>query len=169
RGIAHRQRVLPRQRADAVAEKRAGVGQVCLERVPCPLYPGEHLVGLVVDGLDRFRERRALSGRCAAGGPRAVLAVLRVAGVEAQGRSEEHTSELQSLRHLVCRLLLEKKKEKSKFDAPQDHPELLDYVAAHPFAQLERLYGTLLCRALALRSLPLIAMYEHDSDQPDEQ
>src|SRR5438045_6172130 len=25
------------------------------------------------------------------------------------GRSEEHTSELQSLRHLVCRLLLEKK------------------------------------------------------------
>src|SRR5258705_9242699 len=29
-----------------------------------------------------------------------------------QHRSEEHTSELQSLRHLVCRLLLEKKKKK---------------------------------------------------------
>src|SRR5438045_6483947 len=29
-------------------------------------------------------------------------------------RSEEHTSELQSLRHLVCRLLLEKKKQKTK-------------------------------------------------------
>src|SRR5205814_7702090 len=28
-------------------------------------------------------------------------------------RSEEHTSELQSLRHLVCRLLLEKKKPKT--------------------------------------------------------
>src|SRR5205814_10121767 len=28
----------------------------------------------------------------------------------AEPRSEEHTSELQSLRHLVCRLLLEKKK-----------------------------------------------------------
>src|SRR5947199_5690463 len=27
-----------------------------------------------------------------------------------KNRSEEHTSELQSLRHLVCRLLLEKKK-----------------------------------------------------------
>src|SRR5437899_8246707 len=27
-----------------------------------------------------------------------------------RSRSEEHTSELQSLRHLVCRLLLEKKK-----------------------------------------------------------
>src|SRR5215212_11857599 len=29
-----------------------------------------------------------------------------------RSRSEEHTSELQSLRHLVCRLLLEKKKKK---------------------------------------------------------
>src|SRR5438045_8976717 len=29
-------------------------------------------------------------------------------------RSEEHTSELQSLRHLVCRLLLEKKKKERK-------------------------------------------------------
>src|SRR5258705_9840686 len=29
-------------------------------------------------------------------------------------RSEEHTSELQSLRHLVCRLLLEKKKTETK-------------------------------------------------------
>src|SRR5258705_9738532 len=29
-------------------------------------------------------------------------------------RSEEHTSELQSLRHLVCRLLLEKKKKNNK-------------------------------------------------------
>src|SRR6201999_4660052 len=29
-------------------------------------------------------------------------------------RSEEHTSELQSLRHLVCRLLLEKKHKKKR-------------------------------------------------------
>src|SRR5258705_1119869 len=32
-------------------------------------------------------------------------------------RSEEHTSELQSLRHLVCRLLLEKKKKTAKHEA----------------------------------------------------
>src|SRR5436853_3367846 len=32
------------------------------------------------------------------------------ADLAAELRSEEHTSELQSLRHLVCRLLLEKKK-----------------------------------------------------------
>src|SRR2546422_7664063 len=30
---------------------------------------------------------------------------------KSEGRSEEHTSELQSRLHLVCRLLLEKKKE----------------------------------------------------------
>src|SRR5262245_64358019 len=34
---------------------------------------------------------------------------LRCLGTLGDGRSEEHTSELQSLRHLVCRLLLEKK------------------------------------------------------------
>src|SRR5205814_9350138 len=33
-------------------------------------------------------------------------------------RSEEHTSELQSLRHLVCRLLLEKKKKKIRQTTP---------------------------------------------------
>src|SRR2546425_8805004 len=33
-------------------------------------------------------------------------------------RSEEHTSELQSLAYLVCRLLLEKKKKKHEFMPP---------------------------------------------------
>src|SRR5690625_5673609 len=33
-------------------------------------------------------------------------------------RSEEHTSELQSRGHLVCRLLLEKKKQKNKTPTP---------------------------------------------------
>src|SRR5438034_2183597 len=36
------------------------------------------------------------------------------ASVRRAGRSEEHTSELQSHSDLVCRLLLEKKKHKSK-------------------------------------------------------
>src|SRR5262245_65194966 len=35
-------------------------------------------------------------------------------------RSEEHTSELQSLRHLVCRLLLEKKKRKAVGSEPDE-------------------------------------------------
>src|SRR5262245_63039370 len=41
-------------------------------------------------------------------------------------RSEEHTSELQSLRHLVCRLLLEKKKKKT-----DDEPKLHHHQPAH--------------------------------------
>src|SRR3989441_8332267 len=38
--------------------------------------------------------------------------------LEAKERSEEHTSELQSLAYLVCRLLLEKKKKKTKQRTP---------------------------------------------------
>src|SRR5258705_4796767 len=41
---------------------------------------------------------------------RAWLAALPQGPVIVIARSEEHTSELQSLRHLVCRLLLENKK-----------------------------------------------------------
>src|SRR3712207_7478166 len=37
--------------------------------------------------------------------------LLGVAAPSAAGRSEEHTSELQSRQYLVCRLLLEKKKQ----------------------------------------------------------
>src|SRR2546425_3490481 len=37
--------------------------------------------------------------------------------VESPRRSEEHTSELQSLAYLVCRLLLEKKKKKASTPA----------------------------------------------------
>src|SRR2546422_6406105 len=36
-------------------------------------------------------------------------------------RSEEHTSELQSRLHLVCRLLLEKKKNKKRLVQYRDH------------------------------------------------
>src|SRR3989441_4683959 len=40
-------------------------------------------------------------------------------------RSEEHTSELQSLAYLVCRLLLEKKKKlPSRHRAPAEPPEV---------------------------------------------
>src|SRR5687768_18114897 len=38
-----------------------------------------------------------------------------------QTRSEEHTSELQSRLHLVCRLLLEKKKFMSRYDPAQTY------------------------------------------------
>src|SRR5437899_9301727 len=41
-------------------------------------------------------------------------------------RSEEHTSELQSLRHLVCRLLLEKKKKIERLRQKQRLHKLVD-------------------------------------------
>src|SRR3712207_8939769 len=37
-------------------------------------------------------------------------------------RSEEHTSELQSRQYLVCRLLLEKKKNNNSLDTSSHHP-----------------------------------------------
>src|SRR5438093_10299784 len=45
--------------------------------------------------------------------------------VGAKARSEEHTSELQSLTNIVCRLLLEKKKSISRLTAPprEEHTE----------------------------------------------
>src|ERR1035438_10852516 len=43
-------------------------------------------------------------------------------------RSEEHTSELQSLRHLVCRLLLEKKNNNiNRSPPPSTHSMFLHY------------------------------------------
>src|SRR5258708_15154342 len=42
--------------------------------------------------------------------------------VELQWRSEEHTSELQSPDHLVCRLLLEKKKNSHHYDGSSRGP-----------------------------------------------
>src|SRR5437899_5097826 len=42
------------------------------------------------------------------------MCLVTVEGKKAPVRSEEHTSELQSLRHLVCRLLLEKKKAQTR-------------------------------------------------------
>src|SRR5947199_2594767 len=45
-------------------------------------------------------------------------------GARHRVRSEEHTSELQSLRHLVCRLLLEKKKAPGSTAFPEPLPQL---------------------------------------------
>src|SRR5690554_7202512 len=61
-------------------------------------------------GLWARRSRKAYSSGCSA--PALRLRCLRAYVGEPVQRSEEHTSELQSRPHLVCRLLLEKKKNK---------------------------------------------------------
>src|SRR5690554_7286727 len=51
-------------------------------------------------------------------------------------RSEEHTSELQSRPHLVCRLLLEKKKKKHPTTMPHaSHHTHIQHHITHPYAQ----------------------------------
>src|SRR5438046_7987954 len=68
--------------------------------------------------LHSFPTRRSsdLIGCCSASSSRAAASISssmvsssRSAAITASARSEEHTSELQSLTNLVCRLLLEKK------------------------------------------------------------
>src|SRR2546422_1014298 len=54
----------------------------------------------------------------------------RLVGISVERRSEEHTSELQSRLHLVCRLLLEKKKNQTQLQStpPQRSPAQLQKV-----------------------------------------
>src|SRR5258707_11449326 len=75
------------------------------------LFRSPDFAALAVLGEARLRAAAALRrgswGRHNA--PGNVSACARPAGLP-RGRSEEHTSELQSRQYLVCRLLLEKKK-----------------------------------------------------------
>src|SRR5256885_5508564 len=82
--------------------------------------------------------RSARTRRRSASAPPAARTAAR--GRESSGRSEEHTSELQSPCNLVCRLLLEKK----KIEVPDDglplsyaypkrsHPMRMHRLTAHP-------------------------------------
>src|SRR5438874_5271910 len=70
------------------------------------LFPYTTLFRSLPAGLDRRRPGPPAGG---AAGPRRAGVPAAAAGA----RSEEHTSELQSRRDLVCRLLLEKKKKNS--------------------------------------------------------
>src|ERR1035441_10846116 len=77
-------------------EKQEGLWIAHTELASAPGHPFYQKLNelLEAEGFDEFVERRC-------------------AKFYAPQRSEEHTSELQSLRHLVCRLLLEKKKKHS--------------------------------------------------------
>src|SRR5258706_5877667 len=70
--------------------------------------------GAQVERVHRSGEEAALDRR--AGIAAVVVDVDNARGVD--DRSEEHTSELQSLTNLVCRLLLEKKKRRKHADTP---------------------------------------------------
>src|SRR5215471_20246741 len=62
-------------------------------------------------GLDRAKQAAARTKNPVVGSPGTTMPTV----PSPTARSEEHTSELQSRRDLVCRLLLEKKKKKIKY------------------------------------------------------
>src|SRR5688572_31324343 len=71
-----------------------------------------------------FRSQAASGGasrRACRARDRECVAVHRTGRSARQGRSEEHTSELQSQSNLVCRLLLEKKNEDSEGSVAVDY------------------------------------------------
>src|SRR3989442_3317591 len=71
---------------------------------------GERAYRLLADALEKTK--RVAIGQYAARGKQYLIMVRPMEG--GLVRSEEHTSELQSRPHLVCRLLLEKKKNKTE-------------------------------------------------------
>src|SRR5215469_8317451 len=83
-----------------IGTSRTACFSVRLNRAVSPSRPDHHRAPRAV----AVKDGRKATAPCAA---RSVLE-----GGE-HGRSEEHTSELQSRRDLVCRLLLEKKKKKN--------------------------------------------------------
>src|SRR5438046_4878353 len=71
------------------------------------------------------------------------LALFSVPGSEGprnkrKGRSEEHTSELQSLTNLVCRLLLEKKKKNNEKEDVERHRDATEQTALTHDHRLDR-------------------------------
>src|SRR5258708_16299973 len=91
--------------AGAVVLVLAGVIMLVAEMVPKPLVPGQPIAAGQVIGYIWSSHELGLLHRLGAR--------LMVSRYAVSDRSEEHTSELQSPDHLVCRLLLEKKKKKT--------------------------------------------------------
>src|SRR5205823_11009729 len=87
-----------RRSSDLVVAIFKGTTQVAVST-----YPANALSYLVPAGGDGFYYARVIADGATTG-----LLSQYILGVDL-GRSEEHTSELQSLAYLVCRLLLEKK------------------------------------------------------------
>src|SRR5690554_7243087 len=81
------------------------VGQLVLDRFQ-QLLVGERLVGFVIGLGHAWSRWCSVPGGTGLRGSSSWCSRFKAS----PGRSEEHTSELQSRPHLVCRLLLEKKK-----------------------------------------------------------
>src|SRR5687768_3201782 len=90
--------------AETVPEEVTAFQRVQLARHPDRPYTLDFIERLFEEFVELHGDRRF------ADDPAIICGMARFHGL----RSEEHTSELQSRLHLVCRLLLEKKKKKKK-------------------------------------------------------
>src|SRR5262245_62987461 len=99
-------------------QHRARIAEFAIQHGLPAMFIAKHYVeagGLISYGADLpgiFRKGADYVAKILKGAKPADLPVEQATKFELVVRSEEHTSELQSLRHLVCRLLLEKKKKK---------------------------------------------------------
>src|SRR5256884_4751663 len=91
---------------------------------------------------------RAAKTGVALEGPRGMAASRRARRAR-ELRSEEHTSELQSRLHLVCRLLLEKKKKTSRVRPPFTPRKVTSHLV-HPLLLVQSLSDQLLHPAVHL-------------------
>src|SRR5688572_31619708 len=74
------------------------------------LFRSSPPASLALRVVPRFHETWGFLFTCALAASALLFALVRLWGTRQRERSEEHTSELQSQSNLVCRLLLEKKK-----------------------------------------------------------
>src|SRR5690348_17380101 len=102
------------QAEDGIRDGRVTGVQTCaLPICPGPRAGAVDPGGLPLGGVGGVR---AAAGPAGGGGPAGRWSHRRAGHRPRRRRSEEHTSELQSPVHLVCRLLLEKKKKKKTHD-----------------------------------------------------
>src|SRR5690625_6953543 len=102
-------------RVVALKSKQDFVGRAAFEGADTSQLPV--LVGLVADGRRAARagsEVRTADGEAIGSISSGALSPTLGHPIAMAFRSEEHTSELQSRGHLVCRLLLEKKKQQAQ-------------------------------------------------------
>src|SRR5262249_58089884 len=100
-----------RWRVDAgvCAVKTCGTGGICVD---CARHSDEKLAEMILHALpDRDARQHSVMEEMEAMG---LLETVGIDPITGSKRSEEHTSELQSLTNIVCRLLLEKKKKQSQ-------------------------------------------------------
>src|SRR2546423_3896811 len=101
--LAHHPRAFSSMKMDVFVIRLQPINLACMQERDSPIRADDDAIEILSLGAHAFEERPYLE--------MLLLVLLRMETFLRVPRSEEHTSELQSLAYLVCRLLLEKKKQ----------------------------------------------------------